>query len=65
MKTDRKSGKFISYEPELLDLGYYIVSMVDDRQGNLWLATWAGLALLDREAKKYTFYRHNDKDPYQ
>lgn len=35
--------------------------MLEDKDGNFLLGSWAGLHLLDREAKKYTTWRHNDK----
>lgn len=62
MLLNKKTNTFEDYTSPKIDLTNYIASMLDDRDGNLWLGTWAGLNLLDRKTKKYTAFKHRDKD---
>lgn len=51
-RYDRNSGKFVLFDPSLSSL----ISMKEDRQGNLWAGNSDMLIRLDRIHKKHTVY---------
>ncbi|MBN8687696.1 MAG: response regulator [Chitinophagales bacterium] len=51
-RYDRKAGKFVLFDPSLSSL----ISMKEDRQGNLWAGNSDMLIRLDRKSRKHTTY---------
>jgi ligand-binding sensor domain-containing protein/signal transduction histidine kinase len=41
---------------------YFIYSIYEDRQGNLWIGSAGGLCLFDTKTEKFTRYKNNQKD---
>jgi ligand-binding sensor domain-containing protein/serine phosphatase RsbU (regulator of sigma subunit) len=42
----------------------YIKDLVEDKEGNLWIATWGGgLDKFDRRSERFIHYRHNKNNP--
>ena len=41
-----------------------MISLLEDREGMLWVATAAGLDRMDPETGRFTTYRHDPADPY-
>jgi len=69
-KFDKKTGTFIHFlndpsDPESFN-DEVVCSMVEDRDGTLWAATWGGglLEIIDSEHGKFKQYRHDENDQY-
>ena len=42
----------------------FIADIIEDAQGNLWIATWGGgINKFDRKTNRFSHYRHNPKNP--
>ena len=69
-KYDKSTGKFIHFlnnpaDPESFN-GKAIVSMIEDRDGILWIATRGGglLEIIDKDKGKFKHYLHDENDQY-
>lgn len=58
---DRQKDKIVDFN--VADAPTSVADLTIDSQGNLWLATGAGLSLFDREHKKFIYYTHRPDDP--
>jgi signal transduction histidine kinase/ligand-binding sensor domain-containing protein len=62
---DRNSGIVTAYRTGGPEVGTDVVSIREDRSGNLWVGTYShGLHRFDRQTGKFKTYRHNPADPY-
>lgn len=41
-----------------------INDICEDRDGNLWIATWNGISVFNRKKEKFTRYRHDPNNPH-
>jgi ligand-binding sensor domain-containing protein/serine phosphatase RsbU (regulator of sigma subunit) len=57
----RESGKFIYYELGI-GLENYVNSMVEGKDGKLWVGTWEGLKLLNKTTKAYQSFSYSPSD---
>jgi ligand-binding sensor domain-containing protein/signal transduction histidine kinase len=65
IRLDRKTGSITAYKTGGPEAGTDVVSISEDRSGNLWVGTWShGLHRFDRRTGKFKTYRHNPADPY-
>jgi len=69
-KYDKKTGTFIHFlndpsDPESFN-GKEVKSMIEDRDGTLWVTTWGGglLEIIDNENGKFKQYRHDKNDQH-
>ncbi len=64
---DRELGQFTHYQHDPADpqsLSHnQVISVLEDRAGELWVGTFGGLNKFDREAKTFTRYLHDAADP--
>jgi streptogramin lyase len=61
---DRRTGTFAHYNqlfPNTL-LASYPGDILEDRSGTLWIGTYDGLCVLDRDRRTVRPFRHDDKD---
>ncbi|MFZ6010308.1 MAG: ligand-binding sensor domain-containing protein [Bacteroidota bacterium] len=69
-KFDKNTGRCIFYEPDDKNLTRgpsvnNILSVLDDRQGNVWLGTWhGGLNRLHIKSGTFEHFLHNEKDTF-
>jgi ligand-binding sensor domain-containing protein/signal transduction histidine kinase len=63
---DKKALTYYSFQPNNISSTAYsgVTAMLEDRQGNLWLATQgSGLMKFDREHRRLVSYRYEPGDP--
>lgn len=64
-RFDRKTGHVTAYRSGEPEVGADVMSIREDRAGNLWVGTYGhGLHRFDRHTGKYKTYRHDPADPY-
>jgi len=64
-RLDRNSGIITAYRTSVPEVGTDVVSICEDRSGNLWVGTYShGLHRFDRQTGKFKTYRHDPADPY-
>lgn len=59
---DRKENKFIRYKPPASQSNY-ISSIMEDKSGNIWIGTAAGIDILDKRTGLFRHYEHIDNNP--
>jgi len=60
---DASSGRFTAVALGQDSAGNYVQDLMQDRAGNLWVATRGGLFLLDPEGRTLSSWRHDPLDP--
>ncbi|MEO5565016.1 MAG: two-component regulator propeller domain-containing protein, partial [Chitinophagaceae bacterium] len=58
---DRAKKKFIHYKPQVVHSGY-VSSLKEDKEGNIWVGTAAGIDILDKRTGLFRHYEHIDND---
>jgi ligand-binding sensor domain-containing protein len=65
---DRESGNYASYQYDPNNsesiCGNSVVSILEDNNDQLWIATTAGLNLFDRQTKRFKRYQYDSSNPY-
>jgi ligand-binding sensor domain-containing protein/signal transduction histidine kinase len=65
LRLDRNTGRTTGYRTGGPGVGTDVLSIREDRSGNLWVGTYShGLHCFDRRTGKFKTYRHNPADPH-
>jgi ligand-binding sensor domain-containing protein/signal transduction histidine kinase len=66
-RLDERSGKFKHYRHNQLDsnslISNDVLTIFEDRNGNLWIGQHGGLSRFNRATEKFTNYQHDPNDP--
>jgi ligand-binding sensor domain-containing protein/signal transduction histidine kinase len=63
-RVNRQSGKYTRYDPAGPGVSTEVLTIGEDRSGNLWVGTLGyGLSRLDRATGQFQTYRHKPADP--
>ena len=63
-RVNRKTRQYTRYYPAGSGVRAEVLTIGEDRFGNLWVGTWGyGLSRLDRATGEFRTYRHNPADP--
>lgn len=64
-RIDRKNGTYTSYRTSGPRVGSDVITIREDRSGNLWVGTYGhGLHRFDQRMRQFRTYRYDPADPY-